>query len=545
MNRKRIPLLLVILVSIIFVGSSLYYFNKTETTKFEKSFNIDYHNIQDYSKTGSDFTEVLKIYSNEFLNKDESNNAAKDTSYIHYDPIKKEFNSDSIKDTLSENKKGNITGIGKPNDNPVKFKEILLADRLNNYFSEIYSSYPEITWIYYTSISGFNNLYPFVPSNEFKFSNELLKEESTTLGTIETNPYRKPYWSSPYLDSAGKGMMVTVSSPVDYKQRYVGSISIDITFENLSRELNKDYTAILSDNEGNIIASSNKEFLSSNKIINMTKLDQKFSKGSLAKINTMQNETLTTINGMKVLKCDFPGTDWTFYYILTTSALLKIIGMKILPILFITILLVWITWIAEKRMDAEKKLKLLVNDLEFKKNELEDLSSKDPLTGVLNRRGLHDLILSDLEKTTETELNCSFLIFDIDNFKKINDQYGHTMGDFVLNQSAKLIKELIRNDDYLGRWGGEEFLIVLPNTPFNQSKEIAERLRCAIEEHVFHFESINIHVTMTFGLARFNSKKGVVESINRADKAMYVGKQNGKNCVICYEDLNGETPSSL
>ncbi|MFF2875814.1 diguanylate cyclase [Gottfriedia sp. NPDC057991] len=542
---KRIRLLLVILVSIIFVGSSLYYFNKTETTKFEKSFDIDYRNIQHYSKTGTDFTEVLRIYSNEFLNKDESNTTMKDTIYIHYDPIKKEFNSDSIKDTLYENKKGSITGIGKPNDNPLKFKEILLADRLNNYFSEIYSSYPDITWIYYTSISGFNNLYPFVPSNEFKFSKDLLKEESTTLGTIETNPYRKPYWSRPYLDKAGKGMMVTVSSPVDYKQRYVGSISIDITFENLSRELNKDYTAILSDNEGNIIASSNKEFLTSDKIINMTKLDKKFSRGSLAKINTMQNETLTTINGMKVLKCDFPGTDWTFYYILTISAMLKIIGIKILPIVFITILLLWITWIAEKRMDAEKKLKELVSDLECKKTELEDLSLKDPLTGVLNRRGLHELILSDLEKTTETELNCSFLIFDIDNFKKINDHYGHTIGDFVLSESAKLIKELIRSNDYLSRWGGEEFLIVLPNTPFNQSKEIAERLRSAIEEYEYHYEKLNIHITMTFGLARFNPKKGVVESINRADKAMYAGKQNGKNCVICYEDLNGEKPSSI
>ncbi|PEC47819.1 hypothetical protein COJ46_23760 [Bacillus sp. AFS077874] len=246
---------------------------------------------------------------------------------------------------------------------------------------------------------------------------------------------------------------------------------------------------------------------------------------------------------MKVLKCDFPGTDWTFYYILITSTMLKIIGMKILPIIFITILLVWITWIAEKRMDAERKLKVLVSDLESKKTELEDLSLKDPLTGVLNRRGLHDLILSELEKTTETKLNCSFLIFDIDNFKKINDQYGHTMGDFVLSESAKLIKELIRNDDYLGRWGGEEFLIVLPKTPFQQSKEIADRLRCALEEHEFHYESQNIHVTMTFGLSKFNPQKGVVESINRADKAMYAGKQNGKNCVICYEDLNGETPS--
>ncbi|XRG80666.1 GGDEF domain-containing protein [Rossellomorea sp. GAMAL-10_SWC] len=104
---------------------------------------------------------------------------------------------------------------------------------------------------------------------------------------------------------------------------------------------------------------------------------------------------------------------------------------------------------------------------------------------------------------------------------------------------------MIRSNDYLGRWGGEEFLIVLPNTPFNQSKETAERLRCAIEKHEFHYESQIIHVTMTFGLSKFNLQKGVVESINRADKAMYAGKQNGKNCVICYEDLNGETPSRL
>ncbi|PGL73479.1 sensor domain-containing diguanylate cyclase [Bacillus sp. AFS055030] len=540
---KRTRLLLVIIISIVFVGSSLHYFNKTETTKFEQSFDIDYRNIQNFSKTGYDFTEVLKIYSNEYLNKVVSDNGMADVSYIHYDPIKKEFNSDSIKDTKYESKKGNITGIGNPKVNPLRFKEILLADRLNNYFSEIYSSYPEISWIYYTSISGFNNLYPFVLSTKFKFTNDVLKEESSTLGTIETNPSRKPYWSRPYLDKAGKGMMVTVSSPVDYKQRYVGSISIDITFENLSKELNKDYTAILSDEKGSIIASSKQEFLSSDKIINLSKLDQMYSRGSLKKLNSMQDGTFTIFNGMKVLKRDIPGTDWTFYYILSTSAMIKIIGIKILPIIFITILLVCITWIGVKRMDAEKKLKELVKDLECKKTELEDLSLKDPLTGVLNRRGLYELILSDLEKTNETQLNCSFLIFDIDNFKKINDHYGHTVGDFVISQSAKLMKELIRNEDYLGRWGGEEFLIVFTNTPFHQSKEIAKRLRSAIEEHEFHYEGQNINVTMTVGLSRFYPQKGVVDSINRADQAMYVGKQSGKNCVICFEDLYGEEPS--
>ncbi|PEJ59922.1 hypothetical protein CN692_03845 [Bacillus sp. AFS002410] len=538
---KRIRLLLVIIVSIIFVGSTLYYFTKTEKTKFENSFDIDYQKIKDYSKVGSEFTDILRIYSNEYL-ADKVTNGNGDLSYIHYDAKTNTFNSDSLKANLQETNKGNISGVGKPNDNPTKFKEILLSDCLNNYFSEMYNAYPEISWIYYTSNSGFNNLYPFVPSDKFKFSNDVLKEESTTLGTFEKNPSRKSYWSHPYLDRAGKGMMVTVSSPVDFQNKYVGSVSIDITFKNLSKKLNKDFDAVLADANGNIIASSNAKFQSNDKITKMSILGKTYSRNILQQLNTIPKDKLKILNGMYTIKREIPGTNWTFYYFLPTSDKISLIGGKILPIIFITILLIWISWIAEKRMDAEKKLKNLVIDLEYKKNELEELSLNDPLTGVLNRRGLHKLILSDLEKIKTSENNCSFLLFDIDSFKKINDNYGHNVGDFVLSQSAKIIKELIRSNDYIGRWGGEEFLIVLPNTPYNQSKEIAERLRHAIDEFEYHYENYAIHVTMTFGLSKFDRQKGVSESISRADQAMYVGKQTGKNCVICYDELKGEKP---
>ncbi|PFH82604.1 sensor domain-containing diguanylate cyclase [Bacillus sp. AFS088145] len=532
---KTLRMIIVTLIAILFVGVSFVYFNQTEQTRFENNFENDAYKIKGYTKDSAEFVKMLSLFSERTL----TNGMKKpsDLRYLKYDQSTNTFSTDQIEGTPLEFNSGNITGNGPIDDTPKKKREIELAEELNPYFKEAYNAFPNIAWIYYTSLNGFINLYPFVPSNEFKFSKESLNEDTTKLGTIKENPNRTVYWSEPYLDRAGKGMMVTVSAPVDVNSHYIGAISIDITFESLSKQLTKGATSILANKKGEIIASSDKSFLSTTKIANISQLDPYHPNAFLHAIETMPSDHIEKIHGVEVLKKEIAGTDWSFYYVLTNQEKAHIIGGRLFVIILISTLVVWIFWIAEKRKLAEEQLKTLVSELAEDNTELHVLSTKDALTNALNRRGIEKRIQTEILQTKKEKNDLTFILFDIDSFKQINDCYGHSVGDYVLTESAKTVEHSIRASDILGRWGGEEFILILPGTGYKQAMELAERLRQQIENHPYEVMGNLIPVTVTFGVSVYNEENGVQESIDRADQAMYKGKQNGKNQVIGEYDL--------
>jgi polar amino acid transport system substrate-binding protein len=146
----------------------------------------------------------------------------------------------------------------------------------------------------------------------------------------------------------------------------------------------------------------------------------------------------------------------------------------------------------------------------------------DMLTGILNR-GAIEKKLRKLAKKAEG----SVIFFDIDHFKNINDTYGHEFGDYVLQNLSKLIKESIRSSDYFGRWGGEEFLIILPDTSYENALKIAEKLRKKIAVHSFK----NVKITSSFGVTEFKRGESVDNIMARADEALYEAKESGRNQV--------------
>lgn len=159
---------------------------------------------------------------------------------------------------------------------------------------------------------------------------------------------------------------------------------------------------------------------------------------------------------------------------------------------------------------------------------LKDLAYTDPLTGLLNRRaGEYLLKQYDDEKQISDKLLC-LIMMDIDNFKKINDTYGHIVGDKILKSSSLLIKKSARSTDSVIRWGGEEFLIIVPDSRLKDALEFAERIRISLEQHE---DSEVGHSTASFGVAELQFGEGIVSLLNRADKALYKAKLNGKNCV--------------
>jgi diguanylate cyclase (GGDEF)-like protein len=155
-------------------------------------------------------------------------------------------------------------------------------------------------------------------------------------------------------------------------------------------------------------------------------------------------------------------------------------------------------------------------------------ASTDPLTGLLNRRTSYQVLSREMERSLRYKKTFSIILLDVDHFKIINDTFGHMTGDEVLKSLSRLIASAIRQVDSIGRWGGEEFLLVLPETDGAAAKLSADRICNLIRESQFGKVE---HVTASFGVSTFQSSWGLDELIHRADLAMYQAKQSGRDQV--------------
>ncbi len=182
----------------------------------------------------------------------------------------------------------------------------------------------------------------------------------------------------------------------------------------------------------------------------------------------------------------------------------------------------------------------LIDITEIKDNEIAliKLSRTDQLTKIYNRMHLDDVLQNQHYRCLRDNETTSIILVDIDFFKLVNDEYGHLVGDSVLIEFANIIKDSIRAGDTLGRWGGEEFLIILPHTDINQAIQLAEKLRVKVEQNIF---SVVKHKTASFGIASLEKGMSIESLIDRADKGLYKAKEIGRNCLYAIEDnLNKE-----
>lgn len=152
----------------------------------------------------------------------------------------------------------------------------------------------------------------------------------------------------------------------------------------------------------------------------------------------------------------------------------------------------------------------------------------DALTNIGNRRSIDKWLEKEFERCYDTSDFFSVIIFDIDHFKKINDKFGHDIGDHVLKEFTSLVKNCLHPDDLFGRWGGEEFIIILKDKTLLEAAELAENLRNIIESHSFRFVG---HITSSFGVSTFRSYDVPKTLIKRADQALYMAKKKGRNMV--------------
>ncbi|MBB5337429.1 diguanylate cyclase [Pectinatus brassicae] len=169
------------------------------------------------------------------------------------------------------------------------------------------------------------------------------------------------------------------------------------------------------------------------------------------------------------------------------------------------------------------------------KEKLENLLQIDFLTGLYNRRFLIEKLEASIEKFAKSNTVFAVFMLDIDFFKHINDKYGHDCGDFALKEAASIFKKCLQDYGYAARWGGEEFLVLLPQSDEQFAVNIAENIRREIENYKFLCEDLEMKITLTIGVAVYDYWMSVDEIVKHADIAVYAGKQNGRNRVELYK----------
>ncbi|WP_281951974.1 GGDEF domain-containing protein [Nitrosophilus kaiyonis] len=207
----------------------------------------------------------------------------------------------------------------------------------------------------------------------------------------------------------------------------------------------------------------------------------------------------------------------------------------IIPILIAALLAIFPAILEYKNRDLKEEIeninkkRIKLRDRAIQKNHELNIKGKlDALTGALNKRAFNEIIGYKIMESKHFKTPLTMIIFDIDLFKKINDTYGHPVGDKVLSEFASVIRRNIRKSEIFVRWGGEEFIILLQNTTLYNGTMVAEKLRKAIENHIFPEVK---KVTASFGVTPLKDDDTIESFIKRADEALYYAKENGRNRV--------------
>ncbi len=337
--------------------------------------------------------------------------------------------------------------------------------------------------------------------------------------------------------------------PLSYNDQHIGSVEIGLSFQAVTELLKKNFggskifmiknellkEAAFPEEQNNYRTSSIfKNYSYDQEIYNsLLETDNDISLDIIKKINREnKNELLTQTDAEKsfIVSTRIDGKYYTGSFInikgideknkaylisYQENESLNFINQKFFTTIIISVIFLVLTII-------------LLTIIFSNNNKLRFLAHNDQLTGVSNRRDLTNILEKEYERSQRYNNTFSFIIFDIDHFKRINDTYGHNTGDRILKEISMLVSENIRKSDYFGRWGGEEFVVIAPENNLKSAKKFAEKLRKEIDEYSFIKER---NITASFGVAELSAEENIDQLIKRADDALYRAKANGRNRV--------------
>ena len=311
---------------------------------------------------------------------------------------------------------------------------------------------------------------------------------------------------------------------LDHNGDFIGAAGVGLTLENVQSKIDHyekrfNSKVYFIDNEGLITLSSTAAASKGNSIMGSngigTLVDQILSGSGVEKRldYVAQDGSLVQVNARFV-----PELDWHL-------VLEKNDSVAVSPFRSILKLNLAVSAIA-----ALIILAIVIPAFRAYQRRLNTAAFTDSLTGLLNRQGMNSVSASSLYASNSEDRDFSVVYFDIDNFKSINDTYGHASGDMVLTTIAGLAASVIRQQDQIARWGGEEFIVLLCDCGLEEACEIAERIRKSIAK--YEFQMLDKGVTVSLGVAERSEHESLDQMLYQADTALYAAKESGKNCVV-------------
>lgn len=543
--KKHNKLLFLIISSIVIlcVISTLFYVFENLEKEFKATYNVNSVLLQKELAEVNDILELEGKQANQLFNSNllkeefESSRNSFLIDYLYYDEERDLFHLDNLANAnVDLHKYNNIMGTGNLdflNDpNSIKLKELYFLMLFNDEFFTLNEVIESSFWVYYTSNNKLMNIrnkeFEYITSNEFVYSDEIAETPFMTGGTFENLPNRDTvYWTHPYFDLVAGNLMVTASYPVDFNGEYIGALSVDFLSSGLNDILDDRYTTFLVDNNGIVVSTNIDDFFSEE----LKGIDDLPITLSSEQLSNIENGYIHNLDMSKVISDNLEGTPYTLYQVYTLKEFLIDAILDIIPLVGLLLVILIINMIYLRSAKSVSEIENVVNDLEVKHTELDLIAKFDDLTKVYNRRGLH----SELDKLAEEGIinNSNLIILDIDHFKKINDTFGHDVGDIVLTELCTVINNTIQRPNFLARYGGEEFIVVTKNRTFNETIQIAENIRIAIEE--YPFTTVD-NLTISLGVAKLCESVDIEKCLKNADIALYKAKGTGRNKVCYFEN---------
>ncbi|WP_044417908.1 sensor domain-containing diguanylate cyclase [Halarcobacter anaerophilus] len=479
--KKIAPYLTIFIVIFFLIGSYVLY--KSEARNIEKKvYNILSHNTYHFKEYFSISESFLYAMKYTIEDKFELGYSCVHPSYKDL-IYKKDLNFYQIRDNRTS-----LMGIGNPKDFSA---ELINEQNSTLYLTPLFFSakkiIPDMRRIYYKSANHFIFTSENLQYKDKKQFLSIYKKSSWERFIKNQNKYKNMIISNTYNEYLKKEHLLTLSLPVYKEKNFTGLVSIEKNLNTLTEYLKRvalSGRTYLVNGKDNIIVSKENSLLN-------TKLTDN---SDIIKIPIVENQLYLTHVMDK--------------YKLRKEAFYRSSGKILILLLLIVISIILIY------------LKVVLTKVQY-------LANTDALTKLLNRRAMKESIENQMKISRRYNQELSFLLIDIDYFKKVNDKYGHQTGDLVLTKVSDLFKHLIRGCDIAARYGGEEFLIALANTDINEAYLMAERVRKLANK--IKIKGINLNLTVSIGCCSLKEEDDYESILRRVDKLMYKAKKRGRD----------------
>ena len=417
----------------------------------------------------------------------------------------------------------NLTGFNGFSKDETVLKEMEISISLTPFFRIVKERNKNYAWVYFLSKYRFDTLYPYIHSSEFTYFEANSQQGLWTGALPKNNPEGKLFVSPLYFDGAGLGLMVTLGQPIYSNDDFKGAVEIDITLKAQNNILQRNNISqgsyFLRNKKKEIIAADGVKNFTDKKIFYMKDL----LPHAIAMRSHLASKGVIDSEGMYfIYEVSLKNVPWILHYYKNRWDVYLTAFYNVILIFLLIIILF--------------KVRELIKALEKSNKDLDLLASIDPMTKLYNRRYFSKVSNHIFAFSQRYKKSLSLIMLDIDNFKNINDTYGHHIGDEVIISLSNILMKFTNKDDVIARIGGEEFLILLPETSQEEALILSEKIRTKIKELRLYIDNnIEVMVTVSLGLStiRIESDSSIEDAISRSDTALYQAKESGRD-RICH-----------